>query len=144
MMPQLWEVGSSLGPILTKACFHLTGQGGVGGKAMKGLGWPSYGAGNPPQYLVWVRFRISCLPTVMCELTCFQPQVWVWEPPEVWVSLSWPGTKSQAVSGSWDTKNRNFLNCEHTNFFISYFFHSFLSSIWWKRLQRLWGSTHGR
>lgn len=81
-----------------------TGQGGAGGKAMKGLGWPSYGAGNPPEYLVSVDCRISRLPTVICKRTCFKQQVWAWEPPGVWVSLSWLGTKSQAVSESWDTK----------------------------------------
>lgn len=42
------------GPSLTIACLHPTGRGGAGGKAMKGLGWPSYGAGNPPEYLVSV------------------------------------------------------------------------------------------
>lgn len=38
---------------------------------MKGLGWPSYRAGNPPEYLVLVPCTICCLPTVTCECTCF-------------------------------------------------------------------------
>lgn len=65
---------------------------------MKGLGWPSNGAGNPPEYLVLVPRTMCCLPAVTYECLCFKPQVWVWEPPKVWVSLSWLGTKSQAVS----------------------------------------------
>lgn len=40
------------GPSLTKACLYLTGQGGAGGKPMKGYGWPSYGGGNSPAHLV--------------------------------------------------------------------------------------------
>lgn len=65
---------------------------------MKGLGWPSYRAGNPPEYLMLVPCTICYLATVTCECLCFKLQVWVWEPPKVWVSLSWPGTKNQAVS----------------------------------------------
>lgn len=39
-------------PSLTQVCLYLTGQGGAGGKPMKGYGWPSYGAGNSAAHLV--------------------------------------------------------------------------------------------
>lgn len=39
-------------PSFTKVCLYLTGQGGAGGKPMKGYGWPSYGGGNSAAHLV--------------------------------------------------------------------------------------------
>lgn len=48
IMSQLGFIGSLLSPV-KYTILHPTGQAGAGGKAMKGLGWPSYGAGNPPE-----------------------------------------------------------------------------------------------